>query len=301
MTIAEYERFKNQDDKKYIINENKDFLKWLKEQINKGYKLLIDIDEIQNLIDNIVAWYEIKYPERELVYYEGCTYDTFEYKEKLSKYMNFNQLRFRLKHDQLLLLDCEYKGTMYNKYAIFEDGKNGGYESRITITIRRRDNNCYGYCPVIHIHANPKTGEVEIDKYNKCFANKKSIILDEILDSIKKESPKLDFKELEECVNNHNIGLELRKKVLQLVALKLLYSNNTTAERGYERAIRFIGEFNKHIPSLNLTTKEIDEIMQRNYKQPNEILYIEQEEPVKVHKLNLKSVERFIKDFARVK
>jgi len=90
---------------------------------------------------------------------------------------------------------------------------------------------------------------------------------------------------------------------LQFVSLKLLYSDNTTAERGYERAKRFIGEFNKHIPNLNLTTKEIDEIMQNDYKiEPIiEKINIEEDKTIKVRKLNLKSVERFIKNFARIK
>lgn len=49
-----------------------------------------------------------------------------------------------------------------------------------------------------------------------------------------------------------------------MVALKLLYSNRTIPERGYKRATRFINEFNKKM-GLNLSTEEIDEIINRDY------------------------------------
>ena len=44
-----------------------------------------------------------------------------------------------------------------------------------------------------------------------------------------------------------------------------MYSKNTIPERGYERALRFINEFNKKM-NLELSTEEIDEIMNRDYK-----------------------------------
>ena len=51
---------------------------------------------------------------------------------------------------------------------------------------------------------------------------------------------------------------------VQSVALKLLYSRNTIPERGYERAKRFINEFNKKL-DLTLSTEQIDEIISRDY------------------------------------
>lgn len=58
--------------------------------------------------------------------------------------------------------------------------------------------------------------------------------------------------------------MELRHRILQSVALKLLYSRNTIPERGYERAKRFINEFNKKL-GLELSTEQIDEIIHRDY------------------------------------
>lgn len=67
---------------------------------------------------------------------------------------------------------------------------------------------------------------------------------------------------MEKCIYDHNCDIELRERLLQLVALKLLYSKNTIPERGYERAKRFINEFNKKL-GLTLSMKEIDEIIQK--------------------------------------
>ncbi|MEI3499430.1 MAG: hypothetical protein V8Q71_02935 [Bacilli bacterium] len=43
---------------------------------------------MQELIDSIVSWYEIKYPEREMEFYEGITHTDFEKMETLSKVMD---------------------------------------------------------------------------------------------------------------------------------------------------------------------------------------------------------------------
>ncbi len=76
MTIAQAERFYEQDTKDYEIEKNKDFLNWLKASIKDGYHCFMETEELQELINNIVNWYEIKYPEREFWrYYHERTDD----------------------------------------------------------------------------------------------------------------------------------------------------------------------------------------------------------------------------------
>ena len=48
MTIAEAERFYEQDTKKYEVEKNKEFLKWLKDSINGGYNSFMKLN-IQNV------------------------------------------------------------------------------------------------------------------------------------------------------------------------------------------------------------------------------------------------------------
>ena len=45
MTIAQAERFYEQDTKNYEIEQNKDFLNWLKNSIKDGYHCFIKIEE----------------------------------------------------------------------------------------------------------------------------------------------------------------------------------------------------------------------------------------------------------------
>ena len=76
---------------------------------------------------------------------------------------------------------------------------------------------------------------------------------------------KLDLSELESVINDYAIDLELRKNILQLTALNILYSKNTTLRYGYARAQKFIEEFNEQIPNLNLSTEEIDKIKNNEF------------------------------------
>ena len=78
MTIAEANRFYNQDEHLYELATNKAFLCWLKDRINHGYHCYLEIDELQELINNITTWYEMKYPERELEFYEGIKHMDFQ-------------------------------------------------------------------------------------------------------------------------------------------------------------------------------------------------------------------------------
>ena len=121
MTIAEAERFYEQDTKKYEVEKNKEFLKWLKDSINGGYNSFIEINELQELINNIVNWYEIKYPEREMEFYEGIRHFDFENMYTLSKVMDTKQLMYRLPRNQLNLIECGYRAKGWGQYPIYEN------------------------------------------------------------------------------------------------------------------------------------------------------------------------------------
>ena len=57
-----------------------------------------------------------------------------------------------------------------------------------------------------------------------------------------------------------------RSKLLDLVILKLLYSPNTTPERGFERAKLFIAEFNSSIMDIRLNTQNVESLMNLNFE-----------------------------------
>ena len=185
--------------------------------------------------------------------------------------MDNRQLLYRLTHNQFCLMNCGYRAKGYGQEPVYERCKGlVGWRLRIFMKISKkqdRDDNsfCWGV-PYFLLRADHLTGKVLVD-YNldEYLDDNKDIYLDGLLDVLsEKYADELDFSELKVCINDHKCDMELRNRVLQLVALKLLYSRNTTPERGYERAKRFIGEFNKKM-GLNLTTDEIDDIINRDY------------------------------------
>ena len=270
MTIAEAKRFYKEDKKEYEIGNNKDFINWLKTSIHNGYNCYIDIDELQELIDNIVNWYEIKYPERELEFFEGIQHLNFKDIKSISNVMDLRQLLFRLPHKQLCLIECGYRAKSWGKTPAYEAGKEIAWIPTIYMSIKRKNIEEYDalseITPYYLLKAEHMTGKIlknyELSDY---IENEDNLYLDEVLSILnKKYSDELDFSELKQCIYNHNCDLELRHRILQLSALKLLYSRNTIPERGYKRAKRFINEFNKKL-DLTLSTEEIDEIMNRDY------------------------------------
>lgn len=261
MTIAEAEIFYKMDKEKYNLKNNEYFLKWYSKQIKNGYLPYLQLFEMQEFIDTIVLWYEIKYPEKEFEFYEGIREDKFKNVKPISKILNFQQLMFRLSNIQSDIVDCVYRAH------------GGGYPDKIFFGINIIGSKSHSYCIV---SANYKTGIISSFHSSEQGIKidcSKQVTLDELLKILENSEHLFDLEELKTSVNNHNIDLEIRKKLLQYVALKLLYSKNTIPERGYERAKRFIGEFNKHIPNLNLNTTEIDKILEINYKEKSEKSY----------------------------
>lgn len=271
MTIAQAQRFYEQDTKKYDISKNTELLTWLKEAIKNGYHSFIDIEYLQELIDNIVLWYEMKYPEREMEFYEGTIDIRFEDMKTLSKVMDIKQLMYRLPHKQLCLMECDYRSNGGGIRDVYNDkGEVVGQKTILFMSIDRKgvEYNPFSMCsksPDFLLRADTDSGKVNVDYNLKDYIDVDNITLDELLVLFKeKYTEELGFTNLEECIYDHNCDVELRRRVLQLVALKLLYSNRTIPEKGYERAKRFINEFNKKM-GLNLSTEEIDEAINRDY------------------------------------
>ena len=278
MTINQEMNFYKQDEKKYNVSQNQELLMWLKEAIEKGYHPAVDsVKEIQELIDSIARWYEIKYPEREMELEDGIENTDFKNIESLSKMMDINQLMYRLPHSQLCLIRCNYHsnaGCCITHYDI-----EGNLKEKKVLYMRINENLDNDLSTSeknnFAIIADVTNGQVYgLDDKLESYTNRENITtlyitLDKLLDLFKENyADKLNFTALEECVYDHNCNIELRRRVLQLVALKLLYSNNTCPEIGYERAKRFINEFNNEM-DLNLSSNEIDKLINKDYSNTN--------------------------------
>lgn len=258
MTIAEDEKFRNQDNKKYKIENNQEFIYWLIKSVNNGYNLYINFENIQDMINKISYWYEIKYPERTFENKEGIIHDNFKNIKNLAQEMNIKQLNYRLSHKQLCLMECEYRSVGGSSKPIYnEKGEIIDFKKFIYIPIVNKYDNTE-----ILIKFTP-LGEIELNNDLKTIINKKTITLNELLILLKKDyKNKFDYTKLEKCIYDHQCDINLRNKIFELVTLKLLYSNETIAEHGYERAKLFINEINENL-NTNLNTTEIDEIVNK--------------------------------------
>lgn len=266
MTITQARKFYEQDQREYNLEENKEFLSWFKDKIKNDYYPFIEIEELQELINNITYWYEIKYPEREFEFEEGIKNLDFKSIAPLSKSMNIYQLMYRLSDDQLCLINGEYRSNCGGIRNIYNGGSKVVDQKAVLYIVIKQINNNYnanGINNNLIICAYPN-GEVIINDSLKKYVGKERINLDELLSLFEeKYSHNLDFSVLKADVDDHNCDLELRKRILQLIALKLLYSQNTTPGRGYKRAKKFIDEFNKEL-NLNLSSEKIDNIINTN-------------------------------------
>lgn len=266
MTIAQARKFYEQDQREYNLEENKEFLSWFKDKIKNDYYPFIEIEELQELINNITYWYEIKYPEREFEFEEGIKNLDFKSITPLSKSMNIYQLMYRLSDDQLCLINGEYRSNCGGIRNIYNGGSKVVDQKAVLYIVIKQINNNYNANDInnnLIICAYPN-GEVIINDSLKKYVDKERINLDELLSLFEeKYSHNLDFAVLKADVDDHNCDLELRKRILQLIALKLLYSQNTTPGRGYKRAKKFIDEFNKEL-NLNLSSEKIDNIINTN-------------------------------------
>ena len=254
--------FYKKDNKSYELKRNKEFLNWLKNQIKNGYSCSLEIEEMQELIDNIAKWYEFKYPEK------SFEKDKSNNIESITDLMSVEQFLFRLPSSQLSLLNGDYRAHGYSRKEIYRNGDLVGYKPIIFIHIDRKTgiNPYIEKLPTFLIFADINTGDILKSRDLDEYVNKEeSINLEELLKIYdEKYTESLDFSELSEVINNHKVDMELRKKLLKLAALKILYSKNTTPARGYERAKNFIIEFRKKL-DIALSKKEIEEIINEEY------------------------------------
>ena len=265
MTIKEANNFYKNDEKKYELKENKNFLMWYRDITKDEYISYMDIDELQEFIDKIVTWYEIKYPERELETIEGTRYSSFANLKSLSKEMTCEQLIFRLTNKENGLLRGAYRtgcgGLYYNKTL-------KKYMPELLISFNRIDNeeeHQLFYQNEYNVFFDGYTGKL-INFYGAMpyeLTLEDDMTIESLYEKLKKIN-KFNLKGIRKCLNLHQDDLELRNMILQYVALKLLYSRNTIPEYGYIRAKKFIEEFNKEL-NLELSTLDIDKLINKDY------------------------------------
>jgi len=198
----------------------------------------------KQLMDIIIQWYKIKYPDNKLklirekyknidrIILEPRDYDYIEV-ESLSKYMGFTELMFRIPNELHQLIECWYTGKM--KGNIYLNNTINKVEKYFEI-------NEYG--DIIKLDSS----------FDDTILKRNAIIIDDFVKYINDNV--YDVTEMKKIVKTHNLNLELRNKYFKLIAYLLLTSSEDKII-GYVRAIKFIEEFNEYLDSLNLSKGDI--------------------------------------------
>ena len=266
-TKSELHKFYEQDKEKYEIKKNKKFLDWFDNILKNGYKSYTSLDEIQKTIDTIVNWYEIKYPNEWILEHSNG-------EAKVLNEMDTKQLLSRMRKE-LIIPDYRSSGGGITHIKVNDEYKMVG-TSFMPINIideemkKRELDKCLSTYFLLAIYSD--TGKVCYGWYlERYFHNDENTTIEDVLSLFEeKYSDKFEYDELKECVYNHECDIELRNKMLQLTALKMLYSGNTNPSDGYKRAKHFIEEFNEEL-GLNLSTNEIDKLYNKEYPEDDEI------------------------------
>lgn len=251
MTGMEYINFKASDKKKYILKNNEEFVTYFKEMINNNIHSILLIDEMQKMMDQIVLFFEVKYPK---FMFENIFGEVRNPKNErtimankmveLSKLLDINQLKYRLHYDMLQFLECNYRNYFYIEI------KNGKL---------LENSSCY-----IGLESDG-TLKYDMSQFDNFFHNIDNIkSIDQLyglLESI--DTSNINYDQVINIINEHKYKLTLRNKVLQLIPLEMIYSDPIY---GYNRAKSFVRMFNKEY-GLHLSLDEVEDILNRDYSQ----------------------------------
>ena len=238
MTLEEENRIRKQDKQLYDLNKNKEFLKKYKEMIKNGYDPILSIDGMQYLLDYIVKWYEIKYPDVELQEYMERV---GEYAVKpIAPYMDTKQLLSRLSDRMVTLMRRLYRGCAggYRRLVNAQGEEIGGY-GVIAINI--------GKDSWKNVYVNTTNGLVEYDKeiYDYfSYREKDSLYINKLFNL---DESKYSIKELEKVIDLSQKDWDLCNDLMYFTALKMIYSNDTALNLGIKRAKIFLEEIQRDL------------------------------------------------------
>lgn len=291
MTYKEYDRFKNNDEKKYIVEKNKEFLNWYNEKLENGYHPYLDLKGLQHLIDYMVSLYEFKYCDSYFEKQRGCiNVRDFIDLEEISDLINFDQIRYRLTHKELEVLDCNYRSNSgfcrptYNEDGSFNHKK---YDFFIGFELKEKNNFKKIMGHRVSCLENGMVPQYELELLEEYIGKTYNNMDIQKLLHILEINDKLDVTELKKIICTHKIDLELRNKIFEMILYAMLYSEETIPEHGLLRAQKFAKEINEYYylnfncDNLKLLIEEAKKVEEKNINNDSEDVITEKQSFVK--------------------
>lgn len=241
--------------------QEEELLKFINECLDLGYNIYSNVDDINELVEIIVNWYKIKYPDYKIELSidsisksnEKLSAPSYRNIENLHENMGYIELIYRIPERIHPIIECWYKGEesegRIEKTYIFDNKE------------KNKDDIYFGFCKydgffqimdqvLINNFFKISCANIEqfIDDNNK---NNNYIGIDwDICSSNKIDYDSINFDNPKKIVKTHDLDLELRNKIFKLISLKL-FNSNKDARIGFIRAKLFAEEFNKYLYKLN--------------------------------------------------
>ena len=218
--MEELYKLKKQIRKNYIDAIKQELVNFISILKEEGYNIYSNFDDINELINIIVTWYEFKYPVDKIKMSEKSIPKEYfitgilpeshlSEMENLSDNMGYTELMFRIPKRLHPIIECWYKG---------DDGHIPDDDLSVETSFFSMD------------ISNTGTKKLYIDKYDGSILNTK----DECWFRINyktintfAEFPyniEYDIKNLKKIALTHKYDLIIRKKIFDLIALTLLFS-----------------------------------------------------------------------------
>lgn len=223
-------------------NITKELLKYINQNIRKGYAPILKIEEIDALINKIYCWYEIKSLEINL---EDSAIN------KLINLITMNELINILNHEEQRFLKCDYQ-------AFVRRYKDNSPIMTVSLFYNKRS---YDF---ITIEFYPETGlicdigsisftDIDVEESSK------QISLEELLNYINHEYEGVfNTKPLEKIIETRKFNIAIRNKVLEIVLNKLFTSGSFKAFNYFKKDI------DEYLKSLSQTTLKTDKILKKS-------------------------------------
>lgn len=247
MTGLELEIIYNSDKEKYILEKNEEFKKNYDSMEKEGFRTIINLKKMQELINIIVSFYEFKYPNIMLQSMKfSDDYAEMLDAKRISKMLDLKQLKWRLYCDFVQFLDYSYFNfiKLYKKRETIHDVPD----------------------ILLRINADGSINEKMLDKlveYEFIDSVEGVCCAKELYNKFLESKNKVDYSQLKDCIKYYDYNIMFRNELLKLIPLALFYSKDTLPEYGYIRAKSFIRTFNMEY-GLDMNLEELDEILNKD-------------------------------------
>ncbi len=207
------------------IDKNAELLSWLYQKVAAGYCPRLNVQEMQKLQDKLVAWYEFKYPARNLT-------------EKNGEYVFVDDMMSSVMTEHVLMsrLTEKERSFFHGRYRGVSDSETGLGTLTFTVCIPEYNRGRH------QLKVYEDDGTIFGGYGNMCIPNARGpFTLETFYDKIKDDSS-YDSSEFEYVLTTHKLDLELRHALFELVTLSLKSNPNEPVLVTQKRAQKWMQE-----------------------------------------------------------